>query len=152
VVVKFIGYGSGRGLPAEHMLLPALGYALLVMDTRDQGGRWTYTEVPEFLAHQVDLVPAALDTLRYVDCALLARRITAHCLLSVGLMDIICPPSTVSPRTTRSPRARTSRFTRSPATRCPRRTSSGNCAICGSSAPSSVSPERARRTSRRAAA
>ena len=197
-VVKFIGYGGGRGLPAEHILLPALGYALLVMDTRGQGGRWTtgatgdhadgrhagpenssvmtrgitrpedyyftrlftdavravetacaltgarqvavtgmsqggglalaaaalapelvavchadvpflcdiqraitlaphppYTEVPEFLAHQVDLVPAALDTLRYVDCALLARRITAQCLLSVGLMDIICPPSTV---------------------------------------------------------
>jgi len=41
------------------------------------------------------LIPAALDTLRYVDCALLARRITAQCLLSVGLMDTICPPSTV---------------------------------------------------------
>jgi cephalosporin-C deacetylase len=54
-----------------------------------------YTEVPEFLANNVDLIPAALDTLRYVDCALLARRITAQCLLSVGLMDTICPPSTV---------------------------------------------------------
>jgi cephalosporin-C deacetylase len=197
-VVKFIGYGGGRGRPAEHILLPALGYAVLVMDTRGQGGRWStgatgdhvdgwhagpenatvmtrgiarpedyyytrlfadavravetacaltgaarvavsgmsqggglslaaaalipelvavchadvpflcdiqraitlapqapYTEVPEFLAHQVDLIPAALDTLRYVDCALLARRITARCLLSVGLMDMICPPSTV---------------------------------------------------------
>ena len=51
--------------------------------------------MPEFLAHNVDLIPAALDTLRYVDCALLARRITARCLLSVGLMDTICPPSTV---------------------------------------------------------
>jgi cephalosporin-C deacetylase len=40
-VVKFIGYGGGRGLPAEHALLPALGYALLVMDTRGQGGRWS---------------------------------------------------------------------------------------------------------------
>ena len=40
-VVKFIGYGGGRGLPAEHALLPALGYALLVMDTRVQGGRWS---------------------------------------------------------------------------------------------------------------
>ena len=39
VVVKFIGYGGGRGLPAEHALLPALGYALFVMDTRGQGGR-----------------------------------------------------------------------------------------------------------------
>ena len=189
VVVKFIGYGGGRGLPTEHTVLPALGYTLFVMDTRDQGGRWStgatratnslvmtqgitqpeeyyytrlftdavravetaaeltgaatvavsgasqggglalasaallservcvchadvpflcdiqrgitfaphapYTEIPEFLEHNVDLIPAALDTLRYVDCALLARRITAECLLSVGLMDTICPPSTV---------------------------------------------------------
>jgi len=41
VVVTFIGYGGGRGLPAEHALLPALGYAVFVMDTRGQGGRWT---------------------------------------------------------------------------------------------------------------
>ena len=198
VVVTFIGYGGGRGLPAEHALLPALGYAVFVMDTRGQGGRWAtgatgdrqgdpaagpenarvmtrgigqpegyyytrlftdaaravetarelagvsrvavsgasqggglalataalvpqavavchadvpflcdiqrgitlgpdapYTEIPEFLANHVDLIPAALDTLRYVDCALLARRITARCLLSVGLMDTVCPPSTV---------------------------------------------------------
>ena len=38
-----------------------------------------YTEVPVFLAQNVDLIPAALDTLRYVDYALLARRITAEC-------------------------------------------------------------------------
>jgi cephalosporin-C deacetylase len=188
-VVRFIGYGGGRGLPAEHALLPALGYAVFVMDTRDQGGRWStgatnptnslvmtrditrpeeyyytllftdavqavqtaaelagadrvavsgasqggglalaaaalipgrvavchadvpflcdiqraitlaphapYTEVAEFLDQNTALIPAALDTLRYIDCALLARRITAECLLSVGLMDIVCPPSTV---------------------------------------------------------
>jgi cephalosporin-C deacetylase len=194
VVVKFIGYGGGRGAPSEHLLLPALGYGVLVMDSRGQGGRWTYgatgdgavgpenslvmsrgittpedyyftrmftdaalavdvalelsggatvavsgtsqggglalaaaalhrdnvavchadvpflcdiqraitlapsapyAEIPEFLAENVALIDAALRTLRYVDCALLARRITATCLLSVGLMDIICPPSTV---------------------------------------------------------
>lgn len=203
VVVKFIGYGGGRGVPAEHVLLPALGYALLVMDTRGQGGRWTtgatpdggtgtgpenslvmtrgiarpedyyytrlfidavraidtalelagtaagtaqdtpvavtggsqggalalaaaalrpdvvrvchadvpflcdiqraitlapsapYTEIPEFLAENTELIEPALNTLRYVDCALLARRITATTLVSVGLMDDICPPSTV---------------------------------------------------------
>jgi cephalosporin-C deacetylase len=196
VVVKFIGYGGGRGAPAEHILLPALGYAVLVMDSRGQGGRWSsgatadaagtgpenslvmtrgittpeeyyytrmftdaalavdtaselagsalpvavsggsqggalalaaaalrpdvvavchadvpflcdiqraitlapnppYTEIPEFLAENVELVPRALDTLRYIDCALLARRITAATLVSVGLMDDICPPSTV---------------------------------------------------------
>jgi cephalosporin-C deacetylase len=206
VVVKFIGYGGGRGVPTEHVLLPALGYALLVMDSRGQGGKWTtgatpdgatgtgpensqvmtrgitrpedyyytrmftdaaravdtaielaasaaagtvagttpriavtggsqggalalaaaalrpdvvrvchadvpflcdiqraitlaphapYTEVPEFLAENVKLIEPALNTLRYIDCALLARRITATTLVSVGLMDDICPPSTV---------------------------------------------------------
>jgi cephalosporin-C deacetylase len=54
-----------------------------------------YTEVPEFLDRNVDLIDAALDTLRYIDCALLARRITAKTLMSVALMDDICPPSTV---------------------------------------------------------
>jgi cephalosporin-C deacetylase len=203
-VVKFIGYGGGRGTPTEHVLLPALGFALLVMDSRGQGGRWTsgatpdgangtgpenslvmtrgitspegyyytrmftdavravdtavelagsgaaaadgapgiavtggsqggalalaaaalrpdavrvchadvpflcdiqraitlaphapYTEVPEFLANNIGLIEPTLNTLRYVDCALLARRITAKTLMSVGLMDDICPPSTV---------------------------------------------------------
>ena len=54
-----------------------------------------YTEIPEFLAENVEFVAQALDTLRYIDCALLARRITAATLVSVGLMDVICPPSTV---------------------------------------------------------
>ncbi len=195
-VVQFIGYGGGRGRPADHAMLPAAGFAAFVMDTRGQGGQWTvgatgdigpgpeysavmtrgiaspedyyytrlytdavlavettaalhgvdrgrvavsgasqggglalataallgdavavchadvpflcdisraitltgkmpYAEIAEFLAQQVDLVPAALDTLRYIDCALLARRITADCVLSVGLMDEVCPPSTV---------------------------------------------------------
>jgi cephalosporin-C deacetylase len=199
LVVTFIGYGGGRGLPVDHTALPSAGFAVFVMDVRGQGGRWTvgatgdpgrtgsgpefpgvmtrgiadpltyyctrlitdavcavevaarlpgadpdriavrgasqggglalaaaalsgdavrlchadvpflcdfqravtvaggppYAEISDFLAQHVDLVPAALDTLRYVDCALLARRITAPCLLSVGLMDEVCPPSTV---------------------------------------------------------
>ena len=195
VVVKFIGYGGGRGIPTEHVLLPSLGYALLVMDSRGQGGKWTtgatpdgstgtgpenslvmtrgvtnpesyyytrmftdavlaidtalelavvsmgtgavpriavtggsqggalalaaaalrpdavgvchadvpflcdiqraitlapkppYTEIPEFLAENIDLIEPTLNTLRYIDCALLARRITATTLVSVGLID-----------------------------------------------------------------
>lgn len=198
VVVTYIGYGGGRGIPAQHTLLPSAGYAVLVMDSRGQGGVWSvgatgdagsgtgpehpgvmtkgitspddyyytrlfldaaravdvaaelpgvdpdrigvtggsqggalalaasalrpgrvkvchsdvpflcdlhravrigtttpYTEISDFLAQHDALVPTVLRTLQYVDCALLARRITAPSLLSVGLMDEICPPSTV---------------------------------------------------------
>ncbi len=199
IVVTFVGYGGGRGMPTDHALLAAAGYANFVMDVRGQGGRWTvgatgdpaggasgpefasvmtrgigspegyyftrlytdavravetaagldgidparvavsgtsqggglalataallgtrvracqanvpflcdieravtlssqppYAEVAGFLAQHVDLIPAAFETFRYVDCALLARRITADTLVSVGLMDEVCPPSTV---------------------------------------------------------
>lgn len=37
VVVQFIGYGGGRGLPFEHTLWPAAGFVHVVMDTRGQG-------------------------------------------------------------------------------------------------------------------
>src|SRR6202021_3204830 len=37
-----------------------------------------YTEIPEFLAKNVQLIDTALNTLRYVDCALLARRMMAR--------------------------------------------------------------------------
>ncbi|WP_062304258.1 acetylxylan esterase [Demequina subtropica] len=40
VVVEYIGYGGGRGLPYEYSLLPAAGYAHLIMDTRGQASAW----------------------------------------------------------------------------------------------------------------
>ena len=39
-VVKYIGYNGGRGFPHEHLLWPATGRAVLVMDTRGQGSGW----------------------------------------------------------------------------------------------------------------
>jgi cephalosporin-C deacetylase len=46
-VVKFIGYGGGRGLPYQHLLMPAAGYATLVMDTRGQGSAWSPGTTPD---------------------------------------------------------------------------------------------------------
>ncbi|HEX4400190.1 MAG TPA: acetylxylan esterase [Galbitalea sp.] len=40
MVVEFLGYGGGRGLPHEHLAWPAAGYAHFVMDTRGQGSGW----------------------------------------------------------------------------------------------------------------
>jgi len=56
---------------------------------------YPYKEIADFLSQHSDLIEEALHTLRYVDTALLARRIIAPCLLSVGLMDDIAPPSSV---------------------------------------------------------
>ena len=45
--VVFIGYGGGRDLPTAHALYPACGYATLVMDSRGQGGTWSWGNTPD---------------------------------------------------------------------------------------------------------
>ncbi|GDY48496.1 hypothetical protein SANT12839_093780 [Streptomyces antimycoticus] len=40
LVVEFVGYGGGRGLPHEHLLWASTGRAHFVMDTRGQGSGW----------------------------------------------------------------------------------------------------------------
>jgi cephalosporin-C deacetylase len=54
-----------------------------------------YTELVRYLAVHPELDEAVRDTLRHVDNALLAPRIRATTLVSLGLRDTICPPSTV---------------------------------------------------------
>ena len=105
-----------------------------------------YTEIPEFLAENVELIAPALNTLRYIDCALLARRITATTLVSVGLMDDICPPSTVfaayneiNAPTRRSPSTPTA------GTAGPRRTRSASSGTCASACRVAEAPSRASR-------
>jgi cephalosporin-C deacetylase len=47
VVVQYIGYGGGRGLPHERLLWAAAGYAHFVMDTRGQGSAWGVGHTPD---------------------------------------------------------------------------------------------------------
>jgi cephalosporin-C deacetylase len=47
VVVEFIGYGGGRGLPLDWLLYSSAGYAHFVMDTRGQGGTWSAGDTPD---------------------------------------------------------------------------------------------------------
>ncbi|OII70090.1 MULTISPECIES: acetylxylan esterase [unclassified Streptomyces] len=47
LLVEFVGYGGGRGLPHTHMLWASAGYAHFVMDTRGQGGAWSAGDTPD---------------------------------------------------------------------------------------------------------
>lgn len=44
VVVEFVGYGGGRGLPFQWLVWASAGYAHFVMDTRGQGSEWSVGE------------------------------------------------------------------------------------------------------------
>jgi cephalosporin-C deacetylase len=46
-VVKYIGYNGGRGFPQDHLLWPASGRPVLVMDTRGQGSGWARGDTPD---------------------------------------------------------------------------------------------------------
>jgi cephalosporin-C deacetylase len=195
LVVQYLGYSGGRGLPTDRLLFSAAGYAHLVVDSRGQGhdtpdhgegegSQWVeglmtrgiedprhhyyrrlitdcvravdagralpgvdpervvltgtsqgggltlaaaalardhvaaamvdvpflchyrratqvasagpYVELVEYLRrHRPDGVEQAFATLAYFDGVHFAARATAPALFSVGLMDPVCPPSTV---------------------------------------------------------
>ena len=54
-----------------------------------------YSEIVRYLKAHRDHIDRALETLSYFDVAILGRRAQAPALFSIGLMDQICPPSTV---------------------------------------------------------
>lgn len=54
-----------------------------------------YVEIPRYLRIRRDEEEAVFRTLRYIDLLNLADRITCPTLITVGLRDPICPPSTV---------------------------------------------------------
>lgn len=63
--------------------------ALQIVDTNP------YQEIALFLKGHRDRLEQVYQTLSYFDGVHLASMIKARCLYSVGLMDTICPPSTV---------------------------------------------------------
>ncbi len=54
-----------------------------------------FHEIRRYLQIHRDKIETVLNTLSYFDCATLAAKTQATALYSVGLMDLICPPSTV---------------------------------------------------------
>ncbi|MEU3495720.1 acetylxylan esterase [Kitasatospora cineracea] len=70
VVVGYVGYGGGRGLPHDHLLWASAGYAHLVMDTRGQGGGWSVGDTPDEAgsagpAHPGSMTRGVLDPAAY---------------------------------------------------------------------------------------
>lgn len=47
VIVEYLGYGGGRGLPNDWLGWATAGYAHLVMDTRGQGSGWSRGDTPD---------------------------------------------------------------------------------------------------------
>ena len=58
-------------------------------------GEAPYTEIATYLRRHPDLEETALRTLSYFDVANLARLVTCPTVVTVGLWDLICPPSTI---------------------------------------------------------
>lgn len=69
--------------------LADFGRAITITD------RDPYTEIARYLKAHRDHTDRVLRTLSYFDVAILGRRAASPALFSVGLMDEICPPSTV---------------------------------------------------------
>jgi cephalosporin-C deacetylase len=59
-VVTYLGYGSGRSLPYDHLLWASAGYANLVMDTRGQGGTFSAGDTPDEVASTGPAYPGSM--------------------------------------------------------------------------------------------
>lgn len=98
LVVEFIGYGGGRGLPLEWLHFTAAGHAHFVMDSRGQGANWRTSDTPDasdpglpgaggFLTKGV-LDPARMYYTRlFVDAARAVAAARAHRL--VGTLPLV---------------------------------------------------------------
>jgi cephalosporin-C deacetylase len=76
-------------------VLPDVPFGCHFRRSVDLSDREPYTEITTYLSVHRAHAAAAFRTLSYLDGVSFARRATAPALFSVGLMDPICPPSTV---------------------------------------------------------
>lgn len=77
------------GVMPEVPFLSDFRRAIRIVDTQP------YTQIAGYLKVHRDRVDQVERTLSFVDVAVLGRRATAPALFSIGLMDTVCPPSTV---------------------------------------------------------
>ncbi|MGW0435143.1 acetylxylan esterase [Micromonospora sp. NPDC003197] len=100
VAVTGISQGGGLTL-AVAALCPGVAAAMpdvpFLCDFRrgtQVAGRGPYGEIVEYLKLHRDRGSQVFHTLSYFDAAVLAPRATAPALVSIAMMDAVCPPST----------------------------------------------------------
>lgn len=84
--------GLAEGLTAVMADVPFLCHFRRATEITDAE---PYFEVTKYLRAHRDQIEQVFATLAYFDGAVLGRQATAPALFSVGLMDTVCPPSTV---------------------------------------------------------
>ncbi|MGH3448578.1 MAG: acetylxylan esterase [Nocardioidaceae bacterium] len=101
VVVRGASQGGGIALAAAALAdgvsaavveVPFLCHFARAVEITDEA---PYGELVSYLGTQRDNAASALNTLRYFDGMSMAARAQVPALFSVGLMDQVCPPSTV---------------------------------------------------------
>ncbi len=82
-------------LPAVKLCLADVPFLCHFRRAIDIAGRDPYQEIARYLAVHRDKIDTVYHTLSYFDGMNLAARMEARALFSVGIMDTVCPPSTV---------------------------------------------------------
>ena len=101
--IAVAGGSQGGGLaiaaaalsPRVKFLMPEVPFLCHYRRAADITGEAPYSEIARYLRTHRDSVESAFKTLSYFDGVNFASRTRVPALYSVGLMDTICPPSTV---------------------------------------------------------
>jgi cephalosporin-C deacetylase len=82
-------------VPDVELALPDVPFLCHYRRAAEIVDTWPYREIQDFCHTHRDQVETVFRTLAYFDGVNFATRARAKALFSVGLMDMICPPSTV---------------------------------------------------------
>jgi cephalosporin-C deacetylase len=101
--IAVAGGSQGGGLalaiaglePAVSVTMPDVPFLCHYRRATEITDKYPYREIANFCQTHRDKVDTVFNTLAYFDGVNLAVRARAYALFSVGLMDDICPPSTV---------------------------------------------------------
>ena len=82
-------------LPAVKLCLPDVPFLAHFRRAVEIAPRDPYLEIARYLQTHRDSIDTVFATLSYFDCMHFAARMSARAFFSVGIMDTVCPPSTV---------------------------------------------------------